>query len=329
MILSGWMYCPVIFLTSKERREARYIRRKAKRKEKRDGVLKGYDTIEAVARLDHLDKAIDEGFVGTKAEWLASLKGETGAAGTNGTNGTDGVSPVANVTKTDDVIKIHIEDSTGTTEEEIDMSDYAKQIDVDYFYQTSDTEGEYDANDFAVVGKITRYCVKSPVHGYQVDGMNWWGFYETVCFRGNGYGYQTFRTMLGMPAMAIRQLYNGSWGNWQKLVTESDLDPGTSKTDIDANTVYYYRSGKVVTVVFNGFTVSSDVAQNARIGSLEFPHAVDTYGVYFPVADYNKNDAITVMRIDSRGHLLASFSASDQTKVVPGRYWGTVTYITG
>ena len=105
------------------------------------------------------------------------------------------------------------------------------ESDVGYFYQTSDVEGEYDANDFAVVGKTTRYCVKSPVHGYQVDGTTWWGFYETVCFRGGGYGYQTFRTMLGMPVMAIRQLYNTSWGDWEKLVTESDITPsGTQKT---------------------------------------------------------------------------------------------------
>ena len=105
------------------------------------------------------------------------------------------------------------------------------ESDVGYFYQTSDVEGEYDANDFAVVGKTIRYCVKSPVHGYQVDGTTWWGFYETVCFRGGGYGYQTFRTMLGMPVMAIRQLYNTSWGDWEKLVTESDITPsGTQKT---------------------------------------------------------------------------------------------------
>ena len=34
--------------------------------------------------------AVDEGFVGTQAEWLASLKGEPGVNGTNGTNGTNG-----------------------------------------------------------------------------------------------------------------------------------------------------------------------------------------------------------------------------------------------
>ena len=105
----------------------------------------------------------------------------------------------------------------------ITWSNLATASDTDYFYQTSDVEGEYDANDFAVVGKITRYCVKSPVHGYQVDGTAWWGFYETVRFRDGGYGYQTFRTMLGIPAMAIRQFYNGSWGSWQKLVVSDDI----------------------------------------------------------------------------------------------------------
>lgn len=74
--------------------------------------------------------AKEHGFVGTEAEWLESLvgpQGEPGTNGVNGTNGTDGISPVANVTKTNDVYKIHIEDSTGTTEEEIDMSDYQKK----------------------------------------------------------------------------------------------------------------------------------------------------------------------------------------------------------
>lgn len=67
----------------------------------------------------------DKGDKGDQGE--QGIQGETGAQGANGINGTDGVSPVANVTKTDDIINIHIEDSTGTTEEEIDMSDYQKK----------------------------------------------------------------------------------------------------------------------------------------------------------------------------------------------------------
>lgn len=71
------------------------------------------------------DVAVEEGFVGSKSEWLASLVGATGAAGANGTNGSDGISPVANVTKNGDVIKIHIQDAKGITEQTIDTSTYA------------------------------------------------------------------------------------------------------------------------------------------------------------------------------------------------------------
>lgn len=74
--------------------------------------------------------AVDEGFVGTESEWLASLVGAKGDDGADGTNGSDGVSPVANVSKTGDQIKIHIQDAIGTTEETIDMSTYAKASDV-------------------------------------------------------------------------------------------------------------------------------------------------------------------------------------------------------
>ena len=67
--------------------------------------------------------ACDEGFVGTEAEWLASLVGEKGEDGENGANGTDGVSPTANVTKDGEVVTIHIEDASGTTEVVLDMSE--------------------------------------------------------------------------------------------------------------------------------------------------------------------------------------------------------------
>lgn len=36
------------------------------------------------------DIAVENGFVGTEVEWLASLKGDPGKDGTDGTNGTDG-----------------------------------------------------------------------------------------------------------------------------------------------------------------------------------------------------------------------------------------------
>jgi hypothetical protein len=206
------------------------------------------------------------------------------------------------------------------------------ESDVDYFYQASDVEGEYDANDFAVVGKITRYCVKSPVHGYQVNGTAWWGFYETVCFRGGGYGYQTFRTMLGTSVMAIRQLYNGSWGSWQKLVTESNLNPVaiTTPTPVSGvtggdNLIYGFKSGKMVTIVLNGIIMANDIAQNRPIFT-NVPTAVGNKNIYFTVLDY-ENGKSAVMSIIGNS-LDSAFQSDDKNKVHAGRYWGTVAYMT-
>lgn len=42
--------------------------------------------------LSAYEVAVKNGFVGTEAEWLASLQGEDGAPGTNGTDGADGLS---------------------------------------------------------------------------------------------------------------------------------------------------------------------------------------------------------------------------------------------
>lgn len=159
----------------------------------------------------------------------------------------------------------------------------------------------------------------------------WYTYTARISIGTSGYWYGSFlaKGAETEDLVGASKIY-GNTNTWTvtHYVTESNLDPGTSKTDIDSNTVYYYKSGKVVTVVFNGITISSDVAQNERIGSLEFPRAVDSYGVYFTIADYTKNNAISVVRIDARGYLLAGSSASEQAKVVPGQYWGTVTYIT-
>jgi hypothetical protein len=160
------------------------------------------------------------------------------------------------------------------------------ESDVDYFYQTSDVEGEYDANDFAVVGKITRYCVKSPVHGYQVNGTAWWGFYETVCFRDGGYGYQTFRTMLGTPAMAIRQLYNGSWGGWQKLVTESDLS--------DVFGVYEYTSSNAPTKAsFINLLVSSNAHMDFKFINVTADYTPNASS-YWYIQKFGGTDALHI-----------------------------------
>lgn len=88
-------------------------------------VSDGQDGADGSDGASAYDVAVEEGFVGSKSEWLASLVGATGAAGANGTNGSDGISPVANVTKNGDVIKIHIQDAEGITEQTIDTSTYA------------------------------------------------------------------------------------------------------------------------------------------------------------------------------------------------------------
>ena len=106
--------------------------------------------------------AVENGYTGTEAEWLSSLKGEkgdageqgiqgiqgekgdTGAAGKDGMNGTDGrdgangFSPTATVTETDAGAVISITDKNGTTTAtvkngtsgtSVDRSDYAKKAD--------------------------------------------------------------------------------------------------------------------------------------------------------------------------------------------------------
>lgn len=202
-------------------------------------------------------------------------------------------------------------------------ADFMSAVDdaVGYVYQTSDVEGEYDANDFAVVGKTTRYCAKSPVHGYQVDGTAWWGFYETVCFRNGGYGYQTFRTMLGIPAMAIRQLYNGSWGNWQKLVTESDLTPTqiTGIVKAEGNyTLNAYKSGKVVTVLFNA-NRSGTWTLNQQLATSGLPIPVGN--AYHGLMMTTDGDAVGIS-VTGEGALAIGYPSSRT-----GWLFGCITYI--
>lgn len=50
----------------------------------------GWKLRTATASRDAYDIAVDNGFVGTESEWLASLVGADGADGINGTNGADG-----------------------------------------------------------------------------------------------------------------------------------------------------------------------------------------------------------------------------------------------
>lgn len=127
--------------------------------------------------------AVENGYTGTEAEWLSSLKGEkgdageqgiqgiqgekgdTGAAGKDGMNGTDGTdgrdgangfSPTATVTETDAGAVISITDKNGTTTAtvkngtsgtSVDLSDYAKKADVATAIESAHTHTNKDFLD--------------------------------------------------------------------------------------------------------------------------------------------------------------------------------------
>ena len=75
--------------------------------------------------------ALDEGFEGTEAEWLASLKGK------DGTNGVDGKTPVKGVDYFTQAEIQQIEDNAAA---KVDLSDYAKTADL----STVATSGSYE-----------------------------------------------------------------------------------------------------------------------------------------------------------------------------------------
>ena len=90
--------------------------------------------------------ALDEGFEGTEAEWLASLKGKDGKDGINGTdgkpgkdgtNGVDGKTPVKGVDYFTQAEIQQIEDNAAA---KVDLSDYAKTADL----STVATSGSYE-----------------------------------------------------------------------------------------------------------------------------------------------------------------------------------------
>ena len=82
-----------------------------------------YDLAEATQGHDGksaYEIAVENGFVGTQAQWLESLKGEPGTNGTNGTNGTDGESAYAiwenqpgNAGKTEDEFLLSLKGTDG------------------------------------------------------------------------------------------------------------------------------------------------------------------------------------------------------------------------
>ena len=84
--------------------------------------------------------ALDEGFEGSEAEWLASLKGtdgRNGIDGINGTNGKDGKTPVKGV---DYFTTAEINEIEEGAAAKVDLSNYAKTADL----STVATSGSYN-----------------------------------------------------------------------------------------------------------------------------------------------------------------------------------------
>lgn len=211
----------------------------------------------------------DKGDKGDQGE--QGIQGETGAQGANGTNGTDGVSPVANVTKTDDVIKIHIEDSTGTTEEEIDMSDYAKQTDVDNIQELVPSDAsasnklvtENDTNSTTLTstntlaswvgnakGVMTAFIGTSSKPSDIGSPLSSWGETMIWCI-GDGIRKTLFAIDFSVTQHVIytREYYNGSFitnwtaikdGNLTSTVTSGSTAPVTSGGVYNAIPVMQY-----------------------------------------------------------------------------------------
>lgn len=77
--------------------------------------------------------AVENGFEGTEAEWLESLKGEDGADGSNGHDGTDGTGITVN-----DLYEVYLESHPGATMDEF-LDAY---LDIDYTNNIADVANE-------------------------------------------------------------------------------------------------------------------------------------------------------------------------------------------
>ena len=77
--------------------------------------------------------AVENGFEGTEAEWLESLKGEDGADGSNGHDGTDGTGITVN-----DLYEAYLESHPGATMDEF-LDAY---LDIDYTNNIADVANE-------------------------------------------------------------------------------------------------------------------------------------------------------------------------------------------
>ncbi len=212
--------------------------------------------------------AVDEGFVGTESEWLASLVGEKGADGEKGEQGIQGIqglkgdqgiqgvkgdagfSPIANVTESDGVYTIHIEDENGTTEEEIDMSGYATKNDiaVRHDYSIAGTTNTI-ADTKALVNHIITLGVGTYSGEFKRTGITFGSYRLTYLIDGtyskSVSGLVTYSINANTDATYqvsyVEDIEHGTPPEWkiEKLVTESENN-FTYKvlvTDSDLNNV--------------------------------------------------------------------------------------------
>lgn len=231
--------------------------------------------------------AVDEGFVGTVTEWLASLKGDPGVHGTDGANGTDGISPVARVTETNGVYKIHIEDATGTTEETFDISDKVDKpashttnhlIAFDQHGNLEDTgvdkavfpEGASSSNKLATANDVSNKATK-PTGGTSGN---------LVQHDANGALSDAGKKIGDLQTKNLATVLN--IGGTDKTTVEAALSalndlvkPTVTAVPINSTDASgycgYFRIGKIVVVLINGISCKVTNAVVVSAGNLPVP----------------------------------------------------------
>ena len=105
--------------------------------------------------------AVENGFEGTEAEWLESLKGEDGADGSNGHDGTDGTGITVN-----DLYEAYLESHPGATMDEF-LDAY---LDIDYTNNIADVANEAIKSGVAIT--VQSHVATSLGSGviYKLDG---------------------------------------------------------------------------------------------------------------------------------------------------------------
>ena len=227
--------------------------------------------------------AVDEGFVGTESEWLASLVGEKGEDGSNGSNGTDGISPVANVTKTGNVYKIHIQDAVGTTEQTIDMSSYASASDVSTINSKIPSNAsasnklvtESDNNfTFKVLPSPTDFnTVKTAgVYTFGVSDKDLYhaplvGTFTLIVSCQNADWVQQLAIFNGDGKTFVRISSSGNWSDWEQLATANDNVLSDIETVTLPMTAPY--DGELIAVASNGGYITFSInGSQYTVGSL-------------------------------------------------------------